>query len=46
VEGVPERKSSLDVAPAKPKATTTSSPQVVAPVKPSESPKAKVIPWP
>ena len=46
VEGVSERKSSLDVAPAKPKATTTSSPQVVAPVKPSESPKAKLIPWP
>jgi len=46
VEGVAERKSPVEIAPAKPKATATSSPQVVAPAKPTESPKAKVIPWP
>ena len=47
VEGAAERKSPLvDTAPAKPKGTATSSPQVVAPAKTTESPKAKVIPWP
>jgi hypothetical protein len=46
VESNSERKSSLDSSIAKPKANASVSPQVVAPAKPTESPKAKVIPWP
>lgn len=46
VEGNTEKKNSLDSAAAKPKANASESPQLAVPAKPTESPKAKVIPWP
>ena len=41
-----EKKTGVDPATAKPKATAALSPVVVAPPKPAPTPKAKVIQWP
>lgn len=41
-----EKKSSIDSTSAKPKSSSTLSPQLIAPAKNNESAKAKVIQWP
>ena len=46
VESTAEKKNSIESATTKPKANASASPQLLAPAKPSESPKAKVIQWP
>jgi hypothetical protein len=47
VESTAEKKNSIEsAATTKPKANASASPQLLAPAKPSESPKPKVIQWP
>ena len=46
VESTAEKKNSIESATTKPKANASASPQLLAPAKPSESPKPKVIQWP
>lgn len=46
VESNTEKKTVTESAATKPKANASASPTVIAPAKPSESPKAKVIQWP
>jgi hypothetical protein len=46
VESTAEKKNSIESATTKPKANASASPQLIAPAKPSESPKPKVIQWP
>ena len=46
VENSAEKKNVSESSALKPKANASTSPTVIAPAKPSESPKAKVIQWP
>ena len=46
VESSAEKKNSIEPAATKPKANASASPQLIAPAKPSDSPKPKVIQWP
>jgi hypothetical protein len=45
-ESSAEKKDVVESAATKPKANASASPQLVAPAKPSDSPKPKVIQWP
>jgi hypothetical protein len=46
VESTAEKKNLIETGTTKPKANASASPQSIAPAKPSESPKPKVIQWP
>ena len=46
VESGTDKKNVSESSAPKPKANASASPAVIAPAKPSESPKAKVIQWP